>query len=138
MSINSFQNIALENVDAAKTLDADSVSEQRFNNTRLYIKRFFELIRKKSPQLLLKVRSVFNRKRNKKMKRKKISVSQHSWWFIITLLCVSLSESNESAKEKNSICLTNRMLGDCVLISYFVLFLAMSSVFVRHADASQI
>ena len=42
MSINSFQNIALENVDAAKTLDADSVSEQRFNNTRLYIKRFFE------------------------------------------------------------------------------------------------
>lgn len=132
MSINSFQNIALENVDAAKTLDADSVSEQR-----LYIKRFFELIRKKSPQLLLKVRSVFNRKRDKKMKRK-ISVSQHSWWFIITLLCVSLSKSNESAKEKNSICLTNRMWGDCVLISYFVLFLAMSSVFVRHADASQI
>lgn len=78
MSINSFQNIALENVDAAKTLDADSVSEQRFNNTRLYIKRFFELIRKKSPQLLLKVRSVFNRKQDKKMKRK-ISVSQHSW-----------------------------------------------------------
>ena len=78
MSINSFQNIALENVDAAKTLDADSVSEQRFNNTRLYIKRIFELIRKKSPQLLLKVRSVFNRKRDKKMKRK-ISVSQHSW-----------------------------------------------------------
>ena len=73
MSINSFQNIALENVDAAKTLDADSVSEQR-----LYIKRFFELIRKKSAQLLLKVRSVFNRKRDKKMKRK-ISVSQHSW-----------------------------------------------------------
>lgn len=137
MSINSFQNIALENVDAAKTLDADSVSEQRFNNTRLYIKRFFELIRKKSPQLLLKVRSVFNRKQDKKMKRK-ISVSQHSWWFIITLLCVSLSKSNESAKEKNSICLTNRMWGDCVLISYFVLFLAMSSVFVRHADASQI
>lgn len=78
MSINSFQNIALENVDAAKTLDADSVSEQRFNNTRLYIKRIFELIRKKSPQLLLKVRSVFNRKRDKKMKRK-VSVSQHSW-----------------------------------------------------------
>lgn len=69
MSINSFQNIALENVDAAKTLDADSVSKQRFNNTRLYIKRIFELIRKKSPQLLLKVRSVFNRKRDKKMKR---------------------------------------------------------------------
>ena len=71
MSINSCQNIALENVDAAKTLDADSVSEQRFNNTRLYIKRFFELIRKKSPQLLLKVRSVFNRKRDKKLNEKK-------------------------------------------------------------------